>query len=93
MHFVVAAGIVLTCYLAARAMPRLVRTPVAAGAAFGIAAWLVMQFVVIPLSAAAQGSRSAPVVINGILIHVFGVGIPSVLAVRAALMAEGRVSS
>jgi hypothetical protein len=43
---------------------------------------LVMNFVVIPLSAASRGTLSWPVVVNGLLIHMFGVGIPAVLWAR-----------
>jgi hypothetical protein len=43
-----------------------------------------MQYVVIPLSAAGSGRFSWPVFANGILIHIFGVGLPASLVARAA---------
>ena len=49
-----------------------------------------MNYVVIPLSAAAGGGGlpPAPVLINGVLIHIFGVGIPAVWFARAAVRAR-----
>jgi hypothetical protein len=44
----------------------------------------MMNFVVIPLSALGSRSLTAPIVINGLLIHLVGVGIPAVLFARAA---------
>jgi hypothetical protein len=44
-----------------------------------------MNYVVIPLSAAASGgSPPVPVLLNGLLIHAFGVGLPAALFARAA---------
>ena len=48
-----------------------------------------MNYVVIPLSATARGPFVLPVFINGILIHAFGVGLPSAL-VRARVIAMRR---
>lgn len=52
---------------------------------YGIAVYFVMNYVVIPLSAASRGAFSMPVFLNGILIHAFGVGLPAALFARAAL--------
>ena len=54
------------------------------GVLYGIAVYFVMNYVVIPLSAASQGTFSMPVFLNGILIHAFGVGLPAALFARAA---------
>ena len=43
-----------------------------------------MNYIVIPLSAAPPGRFVLPVFINGILIHMFGVGLPASLVARAA---------
>jgi hypothetical protein len=83
-HFTVAFCIVGTFFLAARRLPVLVRQPLVSGAVYGPAAWVVMNFVVIPLSAAPHGPQRAAVVANGLLIHVLGVGLPSALFARAA---------
>jgi hypothetical protein len=44
----------------------------------------MMNLVVIPLSAIGSRSLTAPTVINGLFIHLVGVGIPAVLFARAA---------
>ena len=49
---------------------------------FGFVAYLVMTWFVVPLSNAGNGSITfalpvMPVLINGILIHAFGVGLPA----------------
>ncbi len=44
----------------------------------------VMNFVVLPLSAAVTGPKTLPVVINGLLIHALGVGLPSAVFARVA---------
>jgi len=61
------------------------RQPVASGIAYGVVAYVVMNYVVIPLSAVTPGGpKPLPVVVNGLLIHMFGVGIPAALAARRA---------
>ena len=84
LHFVIAFLIVLTCYAIARLAPSLVAHPLVAGPIYGLAAYAVMNYVVLPLSAARSGRPSWPVLVNGLLIHAIGVGIPSVIAARAA---------
>jgi hypothetical protein len=84
LHFTVAIGIVTTCYLLAFRIRLIVTRPIVAGMIFGVGAYCVMNYVVIPLSATSRGAFAWPVFANGILIHMFGVGIPSALAARAA---------
>ena len=85
LHFLVAFLIVLTCFVLSGFLPVLVERPIAAGAAFGVTAYIVMNYVVIPLSAMARGGPPPwPVLINGVLIHVFGVGIPCAMFARRA---------
>jgi hypothetical protein len=77
LHFFIAFGIVLTLYLIGRQWPQLRRHPILVGVAYGLAVWCVMNFVVVPLSAAGRGPFRLPVVINGLLIHIVGVGLPA----------------
>lgn len=84
LHFVIAFGIVAAFFLAARLLPWLHRHPFLYGAIYGVLAYLAMNKVVVPLSAAAgSGPTPTPVLVNGLLIHMFGVGIPAALAARA----------
>lgn len=85
LHFVIAFGIVGTFLAAARAAPSLTRRPFLIGPLYGLIAYAVMNFVVLPLSAAASGTPSGAVLVNGLLIHAFGVGLPSALFARAAV--------
>ena len=85
LHFFIALAIVATFFFAARAVPFLTRRPYLTGPLFGLIAYAVMTFVVVPLSAAGGGSApSGHVLINGLLIHAFGVGLPAALFARAA---------
>lgn len=84
LHFFIALIIVLVFLLASRRLPILRRHAIPAGLLYGIAVYLTMTFVVVPASAAAGGTPSWPVALNGVLIHMFGVGLPAALAARAA---------
>jgi len=85
LHVGIAITIAVVAYLLARRIPALAHHAYMWGPLYGIGVWVVMNFVVIPLSALQRGALTAPVVLNGLLIHVFGVGIPAMLAARAAL--------
>jgi hypothetical protein len=84
LHFFIAFLIVSTFLVASRYIRILHRAPVWSGLIYGIAVYLVMNFVVLPLSAAGRGAMSWPVVVNGVLIHMLGVGLPTSLFVRAS---------
>jgi hypothetical protein len=86
LHYVIAFGIVLVFFAASRRLKILTRHAVASGILYGIAAYFVMNRVVIPLSAIGPASTPVPwpVFANGILIHAFGVGLPAALFARAA---------
>jgi len=84
-HYGVALGIVLTYFVVSRRVRLLSRHPIPCGVVYGLLAWLVMNRVVIPLSAIGTTTWPAsPVLANGLLIHAFGVGLPSaIFAARA----------
>jgi hypothetical protein len=85
LHFLIAGIVVLVYLVASRMVQALTRHPFLLGPLYGLAVYLVMNFIVIPLSAAASGSgRPMAVVVNGLLIHALGVGLPSALFARAA---------
>ena len=86
LHFFIAFMIVLVFYLVSRKVPILTRHPVVLGALYGIAVYFIMTLVVVPSSAiaAVRALPSTPVLVNGLLIHAFGVGIPAALFSRAA---------
>ena len=81
-HFLVAFCIVTVYVLASRVLPVLRKQWVLYGIAYGFAAYLVMTWFVVPMSNAGNGSITfalpiMPVLINGLLIHMFGVGLPA----------------
>jgi len=85
LHFVIALLIVATYFAAARVLPFLNRRPFLAGPLFGLVAYFVMNDVVVPMSAIGAGPHPGGVVlVNGLLIHAFGVGLPAALFARAA---------
>lgn len=91
LHFFIALTIVTAFYLAARGAPALARRPLVTGPLYGLAVYAVMNYVVIPLSAAPGAGvvPPTPVLASGLLIHIFGVGIPAVFFARLALGKNG----
>ena len=78
VHFFIGLSIAATYFVLSRMMPVLLRRPVACGAIYGVAVYFFMNRVVIPLSAIGSGGTfNLALFINGILIHVFGIGIPA----------------
>ncbi len=83
-HYFIAFGIVLTYFLASRVLTMLAERPWVWGPLYGIAVYFFMNRVVIPLSAIGGPSRFVlGPFLNGILIHVLGVGIPAALFAAA----------
>ena len=78
LHFLISFFIVSIYVLASRRIPILRSRPVLCGLAYGVLAYFVMTYGVVPMSNARSGGPFVvPVFINGILIHAFGVGLPS----------------
>jgi hypothetical protein len=85
LHYFIAFGIVVTYYLVSRRVRLLTARPVVCGLFYGLVAYAVMNLVVLPLSKVGGPSMPAtPVLVNGLLIHMFGVGLPSALFAAAA---------
>lgn len=85
LHFVVAFGAATVYYLASRKLPFLVRHAVVCGLLYGMAVYLFMNFLVIPLSAFPRKlSYPLGVLIPGIAWHMVLVGLPIALAIRWA---------
>ena len=81
-HYLVAFCIVTVYVLASRMLPVLRKQWFLCGILFGVAAYFVMTWFVVPMSNAGSGAITfalpvTPVMINGILIHAFGVGLPA----------------
>ena len=85
LHFFIAFLIVTVFYLISRRVPVLLAHAIVSGLVYGAGVYFVMNYVVIPLSATARGPFVLPVFVNGLLIHAFGVGLPSSLFAKAAV--------
>jgi hypothetical protein len=85
-HYTIATLIVTVYAAASRLIAVLRRHPFACGPIYGVAVFFVMNLIVIPLSAIGGPVRfNGPGLANGLLIHVFGIGIPAAfMASRAA---------
>ena len=81
-HFVIAFSAAAVFVAASRMMPFLVRHAVLSGVLYGIAVYFFMSRVVVPLSAAAKFPFSLKMMVIGIIIHIFCVGLPIALAAR-----------
>jgi hypothetical protein len=103
IHFAIAL-VVVTIYhagvrqlAAARAagssLPAMIRHPWIGGALYGLAVYTVMNFIVLPLSAAGPPSRSWPIVANLLFAHVVCVGIPAAMTVRLSAPRDARRSA
>ncbi len=85
IHFCIAFAVVSTYFLASQRLPILTRWVVPCGLLYGVGVFYFMNLVVVPLSAAATAGPMAPaVLLNGLLIHAFGVGLPSAVVARLA---------
>lgn len=82
-HFVIATGAAALFVLAGSRLEILRRHWFVAGLCFGIGVYLVMNFVVLPLSAVPfKITYTASVLAQGFVSHAFGVGLPIAAAFR-----------
>ena len=81
-HFIIAFGAATVFFLLARAFPFLLHQPVLGGALYGIAVYFFMSRIVVPLSKVAKSPFSLKMMIIGIIIHIFCVGLPIALITR-----------
>jgi uncharacterized membrane protein YagU involved in acid resistance len=82
LHYLIALSISLVYYLAAQRWPFLWRQPVLCGAAYGLLVYGIMNYLVVPLSAAGPGSKDPVWVALMIVAHVLLIGIPIALLTR-----------
>jgi len=98
-HFAIAVVMGLVYFLAAKRLPALVRHPWRYGALYGLALYGAMNYVVVPLSAAGDGTLKAWQWLDlaHVAAHVVLVGIPCALASAVAFGARphafGRVDA
>jgi hypothetical protein len=83
-HFLIALAWAAAYYLASRRLDLLARVPYVCGVVYGLLIFALMNYVVIPLSAAPFGAPppGSPAFNTGILVHMLGIGLPIALAAR-----------
>lgn len=82
LHFVVATCIAAVYYVLSLKAALLVRHAVASGLLYGLAAYVVMNYVVIPLSNATPGRFAWSTFLPAFVAHAFLVGLPVALIAR-----------
>jgi hypothetical protein len=82
LHFLIATGATIVFYLASRKLLFLIEKPVHFGLLYGVAVYLFMNFVVLPLSLVPRGTMTVSGFIIGLLTIMFCVGLPIALIVR-----------
>jgi hypothetical protein len=85
LHFVISFCIATVYFIGTRVTGFLVKHPIASGLVFGVIAHFVMQYVVIPLSAAGEATPAPfrwPVFLNSVVGHALFVGLPVALIAR-----------
>ena len=90
-HLLIATTWAAVYFFASRRLPSLVQRPVFCGLVYGIAVYLFMNFVVIPLSAIHVMPNYAPaVLLRGVLGIMLFVGLPIALINRAVALRDSR---
>ena len=83
LHFFIAFSVAAVYYGASRRLRFLIEHPIVCGLAYGAAVELVMNLVVLPLSALhARGPYQLSDLILGLLVHMVVIGIPVAFSVR-----------
>lgn len=85
LHFLIAISAAAVFYAISLKLPMLARKPVLWGPVYGVGVFLVMHYLVVPLSAAPkQPPAAAADLLNLIISHIFFVGLPiAVMTARA----------
>ena len=90
LHFFIAVCAAFVFYLASRSLDLLVRRPVLCGAAFGVAVYVFMHAVVLPLSRVRHRVMPVGDVIGELFSHIFLFGIVIAVGVALAVAAAAR---
>jgi hypothetical protein len=87
LHYCIATSMAVTYYLFARRWSDLWHKPWVFGPLYGVLLYGIMNYIVVPLSAANPGSRNLVWVLLSIAVHAFLIGTPCALFARRAMLA------
>jgi hypothetical protein len=85
LHYFIATSMSLVYYLVARRWALLWQRPLGFGGAYGLLLYVIMNYVVLPLSAAGPSSKNALWIVLSVLVHICLIGIPIAMFARHAL--------
>jgi hypothetical protein len=85
LHFLIALSAATVFYAASRKLPIMIRRPILYGVLYGVAVYVVMYWIVIPLSRFHPGHTLKTSII-AIVTHMICVGLPISLVVRRCSM-------
>lgn len=84
-HYFIALSMAATYFVVAGRVPALRQRPLVLGAAYGLLLYLIMNYVVVPLSRAGGGGSKDVLWIGlSILVHMFLIGVPIAFATQRA---------
>jgi len=90
LHFFIATIMSVTYFLMARRVPILGLHPVPFGGAYGLLLYVIMNYLVVPLSNAPHGGAKDPLWVGlSIAVHMVLIGMPIALFTRRALQDAG----
>lgn len=92
LQYFIATSMAVAYFLVARRWPLLWQQPIRMGALYGLLLYVIMNYVVVPLSAAGPGSKDPLWVVLSIAVHAFLVGVPCALFARLAIQADTTIS-
>ena len=88
LHYFIAMSMAVTYYLFARRWSGLWEKPLVYGPMYGVLLYGIMNYIVVPLSAANPGSRNLLWVLLSIAVHAFLIGTPCAIFARRAMLAS-----
>jgi uncharacterized membrane protein YagU involved in acid resistance len=86
LHYFIAISMGFTYYLVAQRWAFLRERAVAAGVAYGVLLYLIMNYIVVPLSRAGPSAKDPVWIGLSVLVHAFLIGLPLALFSRRALV-------
>ena len=89
LHLFIAVTAAAIYAAAAQGFPPIARRPLVFGPLFGIGIYTVMNYLVVPLSAAPFKPPAGDMMIKGLLVHMLVVGLPIALIVSRSLREGG----